>query len=101
MDGANGNAGFGWMLVGVRRMIAGLGLTWLLAPHLPRLGRLPGDIVIERGNSRFYFPIVTCILISVVLSLMMWVFRALSRRGGPTPRDLQTLRSPISLQAPP
>ena len=39
------------------------------------LGRLPGDIRVERGNSGFYFPIVTCIVISVVLSLLMWLFR--------------------------
>ncbi|HZW31919.1 MAG TPA: DUF2905 domain-containing protein [Isosphaeraceae bacterium] len=79
MDGANGNAGFGWILVIAGLVIAGIGLIWVLAPHLPRLGQLPGDLVIERGNSRFYFPIVTCILISVVLSLVMWAFRALSR----------------------
>ena len=39
------------------------------------LGRLPGDIRIERGGSGFYFPIVTCIIISIVLSLTMWFFR--------------------------
>jgi Protein of unknown function (DUF2905) len=39
------------------------------------LGRLPGDIRIERGSSAFYFPIVTCIVISIVLSLMMSIFR--------------------------
>ena len=39
------------------------------------LGKLPGDIRIERGGSGFYFPIVTCILISIVLSAMMWFFR--------------------------
>lgn len=39
------------------------------------LGRLPGDVRIERGNSGFYFPIVTCIIISVVLSLLMSLFR--------------------------
>jgi Protein of unknown function (DUF2905) len=49
-----------------------LGLLW---PWLTRLGlgRLPGDIVIERGNSSFYFPIVTCVIVSVVLSLVMWL----------------------------
>jgi len=60
-------------------VIAGIGLIWVLAPSLPTLGRLPGDIVIERGNSRFYFPIATCILISVVLSLVTWLIRALMR----------------------
>ena len=43
---------------------------------VPRwLGRLPGDIRIERGNSSFYFPIVTCIIISIVLSLIVSLFR--------------------------
>ena len=67
------------MLVIVGLVIAGIGLIWVLAPNLPRLGRLPGDIVIERENSRFYFPIVTCIVLSIVLSLVMWLIRALRR----------------------
>jgi len=45
----------------------GVGTGWL--------GRLPGDIRIERGNSAFYFPIVTCIIISIVLSLIFSLFR--------------------------
>ena len=77
MNGSSGNSGFDWMLVIVGLAIAGIGLIWVLAPNLPRLGRLPGDIVIERENSRFYFPIVTCIVISVVLSLVTWLIRAL------------------------
>ena len=50
-----------------------LGVLW---PWLGRLGlgRLPGDIVIERDNYSFYFPIVTCVLISVVLSVVLWLF---------------------------
>jgi len=36
------------------------------------LGHLPGDIVIERGNFRFYFPIVTCLVVSGVVSLILW-----------------------------
>jgi hypothetical protein len=39
------------------------------------LGQLPGDIFVRKGNSTFYFPIVTCIIISVVLSLLSWFFR--------------------------
>jgi Protein of unknown function (DUF2905) len=38
------------------------------------LGRLPGDIVIQRGETAFYFPLVTCIIISVVLSILFWLF---------------------------
>jgi uncharacterized membrane protein len=51
-----------------------LGLLW---PWIARLGlgRLPGDIVIERGNSRFYLPITTSIIVSIVLSLILWLFR--------------------------
>ena len=50
------------------------GLFW---PHLQRagLGRLPGDILIQRGNTSFYFPVVTCIAVSVAVSLLLWIFR--------------------------
>ncbi|HSW53181.1 MAG TPA: DUF2905 domain-containing protein [Sulfuricaulis sp.] len=51
-----------------------VGLTW---PWLVKLGlgRLPGDIVIERENFRFYFPITTMVLISLVVSVIFWLFR--------------------------
>jgi hypothetical protein len=53
-------------------LILAVGLLW---PYLSQLGlgRLPGDIVIERGNTTFYFPLMTCILISLVFSLVLWV----------------------------
>jgi Protein of unknown function (DUF2905) len=38
------------------------------------LGRLPGDIIIQRGDATFYLPIVTCIILSVVLSVALWLF---------------------------
>lgn len=76
MNGANGNGGFGWTLVIVGLVIAGIGLIWVLAPNLPKLGRLPGDVVVERGNRRFYLPISTCILIRVALRVLAWLFRA-------------------------
>jgi len=69
------HAGFGWMLLILGLVIAGLGLVWILAPSIPWLGRLPGDIHIERENFRFYFPLVTCLLLSLVLSLVLWVIR--------------------------
>ena len=50
------------------------GLLWPLITRLG-LGRLPGDIAIERGNYRFYFPIATSLVISVVLTLLFWLFR--------------------------
>lgn len=60
-------------------IIAGIGVVWLIAPSIPWLGRLPGDVAIERENFRFYFPIVTCILISVVLTGIVWLVRSFSR----------------------
>jgi uncharacterized membrane protein YidH (DUF202 family) len=61
------------VIVGVVLAIAGLILWSGFAPKW--LGRLPGDIRIEREHSAFYFPIVTCIIISIVLSLLLSIFR--------------------------
>jgi hypothetical protein len=64
----------------VQRFLIGLGLlvlvVGLLWPVLGKigLGRLPGDIVIEREGGSFYFPIVTCLIISAVLSVVLWLF---------------------------
>ena len=66
----------GKLLVVVGCVIALIGAVLLLAGklHVP-LGRLPGDIVYRGKNTVFYFPIVTCILLSIVLSLLLWLFR--------------------------
>jgi hypothetical protein len=69
------HAGFGWMLLVLGLMIAGVGLVWILAPSIPWLGRLPGDIRIERENFRFSFPLMTCLLLSLLLSLGLWIIR--------------------------
>ncbi len=61
------------IVLGVILVIVGLAL--LLVPKIPGLGRLPGDIVIKRENFSFYFPLGTCILISILLSLIFWLFR--------------------------
>jgi hypothetical protein len=64
----------------VQRLLIGLGLVILVTgiawPILSRigLGRLPGDIMFQRGSTTFYFPLVTCIIISVVLSALFWLF---------------------------
>ena len=68
-------AGAGWMLLVLGLLIAGVGLIWILAPSIPWPGRLPGDIRIERENFRFYFPLATCLLLSLVLSLVVWLLR--------------------------
>jgi hypothetical protein len=65
----------GKMLVVVGLALAGLG-TWIwLSAGRNRGGLLPGDISIERENFRFYFPIVTCIVVSVILTLLLRLFR--------------------------
>ncbi|MCT2194123.1 MULTISPECIES: DUF2905 domain-containing protein [Paenibacillus] len=56
-----------------------IGLLWMFLGRFVQLGRLPGDIAVERGNFRFYFPIVTCIVLSVVFSLIMAVIRWLMK----------------------
>jgi Protein of unknown function (DUF2905) len=61
------------VIVGVAIAIIGLILSSGFTPKW--LGRLPGDIRIERGHSAFYFPIVTCIIVSIVLSLLLSIFR--------------------------
>lgn len=60
------------IVLGITILVAGLLWPWL--SKLP-LGRLPGDIVIERDGFKAYFPIVTMIIVSVVLSLLLWLFR--------------------------
>jgi hypothetical protein len=52
-----------------------IGLLWQVGGRFLPLGKLPGDIVVEKENFRFYFPVVTCIVISIVLSLLMYLFR--------------------------
>ena len=61
------------VVIGIVITLVGLVMWSGFAPKW--LGRLPGDIRIERGNSAFYFPIVTCIVLSIVLSLLLSIFR--------------------------
>lgn len=60
------------IIIGI--IVVVLGLAW---PWLSRigLGRLPGDIVVERENFKFYFPLTTSIIVSIVLTLLLWFFR--------------------------
>jgi hypothetical protein len=60
-------------VIGAVIILLGALLWGGLAPKW--LGHLPGDIRIERGHSAFYFPIVTCVIISIVLSLLFSIFR--------------------------
>jgi len=61
------------IVVGAVLLLLGLFLTF--GPRIPGIGRLPGDIVWRRGNTTVYFPLVTCLVISLVLSLLFALFR--------------------------
>lgn len=60
------------ILIGLCCLVIGLAWPWL--KHLP-LGRLPGDFFFARGNFRFYVPLATSLVISLVLTLLLWLFR--------------------------
>jgi len=51
------------------------GLAFCFADHIPFLGRLPGDISIEKERFRLYFPLTTCLIISIILSILFYFFR--------------------------
>lgn len=52
-----------------------VGVVLLLAPKIPWLGKLPGDFTWQRGNFTFYFPLGTCLLLSIILTLLFSLFR--------------------------
>ena len=68
-------AGLGKTLIYLGLALAGVGLLISLAAKLPWLGQLPGDISIERDHFSFYFPLATCIVVSIVISLVVYFFR--------------------------
>jgi DUF2905 family protein len=72
----NGLSSLGRTLVVLGAVLAGLGLLLVVLGRFPglRIGRLPGDLRIERGNFTFYFPLATSIIVSVVLTLLFWLF---------------------------
>jgi hypothetical protein len=64
----------GRFLIVVGIVIVLVGLLLLVAGRIPGLGRLPGDIYIQRGTWTLYFPLATSLLLSVVLSIVFWLF---------------------------
>jgi hypothetical protein len=69
--------GIGKMLVIFGGVIVVVGLLWGLVGRIPGIGRLPGDIVVHRGSLSFYFPLVTSLLLSLILTVL---FRLFGRR---------------------
>ena len=66
--------GFGKILVIVGLLLAILGLIFIFGNKIPFIGKLPGDIAVERRNYSVYFPVTTCIIISIVVSFILWFF---------------------------
>lgn len=64
------------VIIGIILVVAGA-VIWLAGDKLDWLGRLPGDIRIEKENTRIYFPITTMLIISLLFSLIMWIIRKL------------------------
>lgn len=71
----NGLGSLGRTLVLVGALVVLLGVALVVAERFPglRIGRLPGDIRVERGSFRFYFPLGTSIAVSLVLTLVLWI----------------------------
>ncbi len=66
----------GKLLLGMAALLALLGVALIVADRFPglRIGRLPGDIRIQRDRFTFYFPLATSIVVSVILTLLFWLF---------------------------
>jgi Protein of unknown function (DUF2905) len=65
----------GKLLIFLGLTLAAAGLLLTFAGKIPLIGKLPGDLRIERDNFTFYFPLGTCLLLSFLLSLLYWLFR--------------------------
>lgn len=64
----------GKFLIILGGLIAFVGVVLMLSVKIPWLGKLPGDIVVQKKFFTFYFPLATCILISIFLTLLFWLF---------------------------
>jgi uncharacterized protein HemY len=67
--------GFGKTLIYLGLLLVIVGVIFTLAGKVPWFGHLPGDISIQKERFRFYFPITTCIVISIIISLVLYFFR--------------------------
>ena len=65
----------GRILIFAGLAIVALGLVLTFAGRIPLLGRLPGDLVVRRGNFTFYFPVATCVVLSIILTVFFWLLR--------------------------
>jgi len=68
-------APLGRMLIILGIVIVAVGVLLLLAQKIPYIGRLPGDIYVKKDSFTFYFPLTTCIIVSLLLTLVFWILR--------------------------
>ncbi len=66
-------ANFGKLFIFIGLLLIVIGIVFIVGNKIPFIGKLPGDIAIEKKNFNFYFPITTCIIISIILSLIFWL----------------------------
>lgn len=65
---------FGKIFIFIGFLLVIIGFVFILGNKIPFIGKLPGDIAVVRKNYSFYFPVTTCIIISLVLSFILWLF---------------------------
>jgi hypothetical protein len=70
-----GLSALGKLLILVGVLIIVIGILFLIGDKIPWIGRLPGDIIVKREKFTFYFPLTTSILISIILTLLLWFLR--------------------------
>jgi hypothetical protein len=68
-------SGIGKTLIIIGLVITAVGLVLLFIPKVPWLGKLPGDIAIKKDNFQFYFPVTTCIVVSIILTVLIYLLR--------------------------
>ena len=72
-------AGVGKLVIISGLVLTAVGIVMLLAPRIPFLGRLPGDILVRKDNMTFYFPLVTMLLLSLVLTIVLYIVSKIFR----------------------
>ncbi len=68
-------SGIGRLLIIIGLILVAVGVIISFAPHIPWLGRLPGDIYIKKDHFSFFFPLTTCILLSALVSFILWLLK--------------------------
>ncbi len=67
--------GWGKILIILGLLLGGVGVILIFLPKIPWLGKLPGDLIFRRGNFTFYFPLVSCLILSLLLTLFFNIFK--------------------------